>query len=91
MRSKSALMRLSGKQHAIHGGRVFIDEAVRGAGDERQVAGLQRAVDGLDGRAGGDEAQAQQVGERRAIGREQRRKLALIGQADVSSAPVAAL
>ena len=45
--------------------------------------GFGLRVHDLDRRAGGDEAQAQQVGELRAVGREQGRELALVGQAHV--------
>src|SRR5262249_11507068 len=52
--------------------RVLVDEAVRRARQERQLAPLQALVDAFDGRAGGDEAQTEQVSQRRAVGGEER-------------------
>jgi hypothetical protein len=71
------------QQHARQGARVLIDIGVLGAGDLDEVAGLQALIDLLDGHAGRDEAQAEHVGEQRAVARHQRRESALVGQRDM--------
>ena len=74
--SKSALPPFRRQHDARQRARIFVDVGVLGARDEFEIARLERLVDLLDRHAGRDEAHAEQVFQRRAIGGHQRRESA---------------
>ena len=76
--SKLARRGIRQQHDARQGARIFIDIGAARSLDEGEVAGLERGVDLFDRHAGRDEADAEQVGHGRSVGRKQRREGALV-------------
>ena len=62
------------QHHAWQRARILVDVGILGAGDEIEIAGLERRVDPLDRHAGRDQPHAEQIGEGRAPRRIERRE-----------------
>ena len=69
--------------HARQGIDVLVDVGILRTRQEFQLAARQLQIDLLDGNAAGNETQPEKVGERRVIGRKQRRECALIWTSDI--------